>query len=187
METDSKRHRHSIRLKDFDYASEGAYFITVCIRHGKPYCEKYPTLKNIISEEWDTLPERFLDVVTDAFVIMPNHLHGIIAKSVGATLVVARKRAGTSPAPTIGNIIGTFKSLCVKKWLEYNKTNNTIPVELFRQRNYYEHIIRDEDELNLIREYIIYNPLQWKYDKYNANCIDDIEFSTKWDWLERNI
>ena len=181
---DNKNRRRSIRLRDFDYASEGAYFITICARLKKPYFKIYPKLRNIISEEWEFLSERFPDVTTDAFVIMPNHINGIIVKSVGATLVVAQERAGTSPAPTIGNIVGAFKSLCVKKWLQHNKQNHATPVELFWQRNYYEHIIRDEDELNLVREYIVANPLQWVWDKYNPDNISDVEYTKKWSWLE---
>ncbi|MBN1368171.1 MAG: hypothetical protein JW967_09640 [Dehalococcoidales bacterium] len=185
MAITSQHKRRSIRLKDYDYTSEGAYFITICTRLKKPYFEEYPGLRNIISREWESLTERFQDVITDAFVIMPNHIHGIIIKSVGATLVVAQERAGTSPAPTIGNIVGAFKSLCVKKWLDYNKQNRSIPVYLFWQRNYYEHVIRDDDELNLVREYIIANPLQWKYDKYNTDCISDLAYTKKWNWLEK--
>ena len=54
----------------------------------------------------------------------------------------------------------------------------------FWQRNYYEHIIRDEDELNLVREYIVANPLQWVWDKYNPDNISDVEYTKKWSWLE---
>lgn len=98
---------------------------------------------------------------------MPNHIHGIII--VGATLVVARgnavdhnNRAGTSPAPTLGEIIGSFKSICV-----YKCKNNGLKIGKLWQRNYYEHIIRNEDELNKIREYIVQNPVMWDEDNEN--------------------
>jgi putative transposase len=181
----NRQHRHSIRLKDFDYAQEGAYFITICTKNKMPYFEKYPGLRDIVQAEWESLSGRFSDINLDAFIIMPNHIHGIIIKSVGATLVVARERAGTSPAPTIGNIISSFKSLCVNKWIQYNKQKNTLPVDLIWQRNYYEHIIHDDDESNLVREYIIGNPLQWNYDKYNSDGISDLGHEKKWEWLER--
>ncbi|MBI5739595.1 MAG: hypothetical protein HZA16_02640 [Nitrospirae bacterium] len=103
----------------------------------------------------------------DVFVLMPNHLHGII--NVGAPLVgaldyviVKNNRAGTSPAPTLGDIVGSFKSLCM-----YNCRNNNLNAGKLWQRNYYERVIRDEYELTRIREYIIHNPLQWDEDEYN--------------------
>ncbi len=112
-------------------------------------------------------------------MVMPNHIHGILvlADDVGATLVVAQNgarvvqgRAGASPAPTrptLGNVVGAFKSLCTIMWLNYIKQNNLNVVGKFWQRNYYEHIIRNENELNRIREYIVSNPFRWKFDREN--------------------
>ena len=121
----------------------------------------------IIRKEWYKIPNRFPNVQLDSFVIMPNHIHGIII--VGATLVVARdnagdnnNRAGTSPAPTIGKIIGSFKSICVHEF-----KNNGLNIGKLWQRNYYEHVIRNEDELNKIREYIVLNPAMWDEDDEN--------------------
>jgi REP element-mobilizing transposase RayT len=97
---------------------------------------------------------------------MPNHIHGIII--VGATLAVAlNNRAGARPAPTVGEIVGTFKSLCVNDWLIYLKENKIDAIGKFWQRNYYEHIIRNENELNKIRGYIQNNPLKWSLDREN--------------------
>ena len=79
-------------------------------------------------------------------------------------------RAGTSPAPTIGEIVGSFKSLCV-----YKCKNNGINIPRLWQRNYYEHIIRNENELNEIREYIINNPMRWEFDRENV-CDDSSTF-----------
>jgi putative transposase len=76
--------------------------------------------------------------------------------------VVRNNRAGTSPAPTLGEIIGSFKSICVHKC-----KNNGLNIGRLWQRNYYEHIIRNEDELNKIREYIIRNPAIWDEDDEN--------------------
>jgi REP element-mobilizing transposase RayT len=105
---------------------------------------------------------------------MPNHAHGIII--VGATLAVAPtlvatqdNGAGARPAPTIGDIVGMFKSLCVYDWLRYIKENRIDAIGKFWQRNYYEHIIRNEDRLNKIREYIINNPLKWSLDRENPD------------------
>ena len=100
-----KYHRHSIRLKDYDYSQAGAYFITICTHNKKLYLEKYCRLRNIVKKQWDNIPHRFKNVELDEFVIMPNHIHCIIVisfdKFVGATLAVAKNhRAGARPAPT---------------------------------------------------------------------------------------
>jgi len=123
---------------------------------------------------------------------MPNHLHCILI--VGAPLAGAliqadalnqtgkqnmicdRYRAGASPAPTekltenhftIGKIIGSFKSICANFWLKYINYKGINETSKFWQRNYYEHIIRDDDELNRIREYIANNPANWLTDENN--------------------
>jgi REP element-mobilizing transposase RayT len=124
---------------------------------------KLSPIGEIVQREWCNISSRFLDVELDAFVIMPNHLHGIM--NVGAPLdnaIVQNNRAGTSPAPTLGDMVGSFKSLCI-----YNCRNDGSTTGKFWQRNYYEHVIRNEDELNRIREYIVNNPLQWEKDENN--------------------
>jgi putative transposase len=115
--------RKSLRLKDYDYSENGAYFITICTKGRNLTFTDYPELKTILTEEWNLLSRRFSTVITDAFVVMPNHVHGIIFlikenENVGATLEVAR-RAGSSSAPTVGRIIGVFKSVYVRKWVTY--------------------------------------------------------------------
>jgi len=122
--------RKSIRLRGYDYSQEGAYFITICTKDKELYFERYPSLKKNVARQWNKIPERYANVILDKFVIMPNHIHGIII--VGATLAVAqcenvgvihavtqhnkagaRHRAGARPAPTmVGEIFGTF-TLCV--------------------------------------------------------------------------
>ena len=180
-----KYHRQSIRLKDYDYSQAGAYFITICTHNRKLYFEKYCRLRNLVKKQWDNIPHRFKNVELDEFVIMPNHIHCIIVisfdKFVGATLAVAKKyRAGARPAPTIGEIVGGYKSLCVHYWLEYIKNNNCAIVGKFWQRNYYEHIIRNREELYRIREYIINNPSRWKYDRENRDGKPDEEEKKFW-------
>ncbi len=162
--------RRSIRLKEYDYSQPGGYFITICTHNGELYFEQYPKLKQIVNQHWQRMPERYTNMELDEFIIMPNHIHGIII--VGATLAVAQKnRAGARPAPTIGEIIGTFKSLCVRDWLRHIKENRMDTIGRFWQRNYYEHIIRNEDDLNKIREYIRNNPLRWDFDRENPERI----------------
>ena len=139
-------------------------------------------LGKIVENHWNELPTKYSNVSLDEYVIMPNHLHGIIAiQSVGATLAVAKKsnceskRTGARPVPTVptqstlGNIVGSFKSLCVHDWLKHLKQNNISGIGKFWQRNYYERIIRNEKELNKIREYISNNPLKWSLDKENPD------------------
>jgi len=87
--------RKSVRLEGFDYASGGAYFITVCTESKAPCFERYPELKAIVEVEWDSLPARFPSVTADVFVAMPNHVHGIL-------ILDQAGRAGSSPAPTAG-------------------------------------------------------------------------------------
>lgn len=177
-------HRKSIRLKGYDYAQEGLYFITICchdqvnlfgeIKDGVMILND---LGQIAFNQWGNLSDRFTNLELDVFQIMPNHIHGIISLNapVGATLAVAlndsgshdEKRAGASPAPTrtVGNVIGTYKSLVANKCLAQFKLNrpNDLMGKLW-QRNYYEHIIRDEQSLQTISNYIIENPANWSSD-----------------------
>jgi putative transposase len=155
----------------------------------------------IIAEQWGAIPRRFTNVELDEFVVMPNHVHGIFF-IVGAPLAGAQRRAGdqchasstnqvpvdhrTSDtqtpadkrapargAPTVGVIVGAYKSLCVHHGLKWIKQNQSgFVLGKLWQRNYWEHIVRDESELNHIREYIRNNPAQWETDKLfiATNC-----------------
>jgi len=139
--------------------------------------------------EWTKLQERFPNFELDVFQIMPNHIHGIVAL-VGAPLAGAQnntgaqndagdennnhfhraavdiKRAGASPAPTaVGDIMGAYKSLISNNCLEIYKSKNEM-MGKFLRRNYYEHIIRNEQSYKTISNYIIYNPSNWKDDKF---------------------
>ena len=182
----NRHHRRSIRLKGYDYSQAGAYFITLCTQDRACLFGKVVNGEmrlndagRMVLAEWNRLPERFPQVVLDAFVVMPNHVHGIlvitdpaptagatlgatVGATVGATLVVA------PTAPTVGNIIGAFKSRVTVEYIRGVKTSGWPP---FRgrlwQRNYYEHIIRNERALNAIRRYILENPLRWHLDREN--------------------
>jgi REP element-mobilizing transposase RayT len=134
-------------------------------------------------EQWIRLPERFPNASLDVFVVMPNHLHGIIslheavAHPVGAPLVGAlgpgtmgdeETRTGTRPAPTLGEVVGAFKSITTR---EYVLGVRRLGWPSFRQRvwqrNYYEHVIRGEDDLGEIRSYVVTNPMRWELDPEN--------------------
>ncbi len=177
-----RRRRRSPRINGYDYSQTGGYFITICTKNRKCVLGSLTdegvslsTLGTIVVREWVDLPNRFANIELDTFVVMPNHVHGIITltDSVGATLVVARNRAGASPAPTegyrprLGSVVGTFKSLCVHDWLDHIKQNGLHAVGKVWQRSYYDHIIRDEDDLNRIRQYVQSNPFCWESDREN--------------------
>lgn len=177
-----KYHRRSIRLKGYDYGQAGAYFVTIVVQGRACLFGEVAdgTMRandagRMVHREWLALPARFTGVRLDAFVVMPNHCHGIIiiGPSVGATLVVApESRAGTSPAPTarrtLGEIVGAFKSITTHGYIQGVKQSDwpPFPGRLW-QRNYFEHAIRDGASLGRIREYIINNPLQWELDHEN--------------------
>ena len=158
------------------------------IGNGEMILNEYGIVGN---QRWQQLPERFTNMELDVFQIMPNHMHGIIMlKTVGATLAVAPDNtvvkknaiandnfisghtgAGASPAPTntktVGDIMGAYKSLVANGCLEIFKQKH--PGKMMGklwQRNYYEHIIRDEQSYQRISEYIINNPKNWKDDKF---------------------
>ncbi len=170
-----KHHRRSIRLKGYDYSQRGYYFVNICTKNRELYFER-DDVKRMIRNIWCDLPNRFPNIELDEFIIMPNHIHGIIV--VGVTLVVARanqtQRAGTRPAPTktvaLGDIVGAFKSLITNGYINGVKNKNWKRFDgRLLQRNYYEHIIRNGKSLNRIREYIINNPLRWDTDIENPD------------------
>ena len=172
-------HRRSIRLKGYDYSQPGCYFITICAQNrrcifgeiidGQMVLNEFG---EIVNDEWLKIPDRFPGIELDVFQIMPDHFHGII-NIVGATLAVVPSRAGasragaspapTSTVPTVGSIIGAFKSNVSNEILKIFKSRNEHMGKLW-QRNYYERIVRNEDNLNRIRQYIIDNPLKWNND-----------------------
>jgi REP element-mobilizing transposase RayT len=166
--TPISHHRRSIRIQDYDYKQEGMYFVTICTHHrkflfGEIDGEKMITnaLGEIVQFCWDNIPEHFPHAKPGVFVIMPNHLHGIIIIDDYAGSV-EKLSHGTSK--TLGSIVRGFKT-GVTQWAR----NNTNLVDIW-QSNYYERIIRDEKECRLTAEYIINNPLQWSLDYLNPKC-----------------
>jgi REP element-mobilizing transposase RayT len=166
MKYDPQRHhRRSIRLFGYDYSQPGAYFVTICT-YNRELSLEAEQVEEIVRSAWASLPARFPHVVLDEFVIMPNHIHGIVilVPTTGAPLDSdTASRGAASSAPTLGRVIRAFKSLSA---IEANRIMNRSE-RPFWQRNYYEHIIRDEDELDIIRQYIRDNPLRWDQDPDN--------------------
>ena len=183
-----KHHRRSVRLKGWDYSSPGAYFVTICTQYRECLFGEIQNddmelnrLGQIVRDRWNRIPHHFKHVQLDAFQIMPNHIHGIlfIVNVVGAkhshiesiqvenkfirNASPLRKRPhGTQPG-SLSAIMQNYLSMTSRN---INQLRNTPGAKLW-QRNYYEHIIRNEKELNQIRDYIIGNPLKWESDKDN--------------------
>jgi putative transposase len=169
-----KHHRRSIRLKGYDYKQVGAYFVTVVARNRACLFAdivngetRLNGAGRVMQSAWDDLPNHYPGVACDAFVVMPNHIHGIIV--VMDTIV----GAGLKPAPTrhgLPEIIRGFKTFSARRINDLRSTPGT-PIW---QRNYYEHIIRNEEELTRIREYVANNPLQWEDDRENPLRSDTV-------------
>jgi len=155
-------HRRSIRLKHYDYRQAGLYFITLCtqnrqclfghITHQKMILN---TAGNSAQQCWQNIPLHYPQVRLHEYIIMPNHIHGIIETTVGA------ENFPPLPRP-LGQIIRGYK-IGVTKWFQKNK-NHPIGQSIW-QRNYWEHIIRDAGEQKHITDYIINNPTKWEQDK----------------------
>lgn len=174
-------------MKDYDYSSEGAYFLTICTE------QKACLFGDIANDQvrlndqgtmvkgvWEELASAFQGIELDQCVIMPNHIHGIIS-IVGANLCVrpqaerysTGKDSGPThrSAPTVGRLVQWFKTMTTNYYIRGVKEHDwpTFSRRLW-QRNYYERVIRDENELNQIRQYILDNPLKWELDPENIHA-----------------
>ncbi|MBC8029905.1 MAG: transposase [Pyrinomonadaceae bacterium] len=186
MSTDENTHRRSVRLRGFDYASRGFFFVTICTHNKQPTLGKIINYKcrlsdigRIVETCWREIPEHFPNVYLDEWVIMPNHVHGIIvirypkgydpsgrgtACRAPTTIDTRSEEFGKPVAGSLPTIIRSFKSAVTKRVNEL-ATNTRSPLW---QRNYFEHVIRDEESLNKIRNYIWENPIHWWSDEYNV-------------------
>jgi putative transposase len=219
-------HRHSIRLKGYDYSQAGLYFITICVQDRKCLFGEIVMVENfqpsmvlndagkIAVECWLEIPKHFPNAVLHKHIVMPNHVHGIIElikivssnvgaenfpplhsqndsesfigvqnieplqssneslSSIGVENFQPQRNEYQKIIPhSIGSIVRGFKT-GVTKWFRNNNVGaNGIGVQNFEpkqiwQRNYYEHIIRDEKSYYRISEYIIKNPKNWKKDDF---------------------
>jgi REP element-mobilizing transposase RayT len=159
--------RKTLRLKGYDYNLPGLYFVTICARarectlgiveEGRVHLSD---IGKIVTKEWSNLLNHYPNIGLDEFVIMPNHVHGIIEITTG--------RGGFRNPPLqkqygLPEIVRGFKTWSARKINEHQNTEY-IP---FWQRSFYDHIIRNEKELYAIRKYIRNNPLQWELDQEN--------------------
>jgi len=188
--------RRSLRLRGYDYAQAGAYFVTICTQNrvclfGDVVAGKMRLNDSgrLVAQCWQDIPNRFPNAALDEFVVMPNHLHGIIvivraqfiaphdrgamgsgainrapkggngASDVGAQFIAPV--GAINRAPTVGDMVRAFKAVATRMLRQAQYPS------FAWQRNYYERIIRSEDDLARIREYIANNPLQWALDREN--------------------
>jgi REP element-mobilizing transposase RayT len=175
MKYDPEKHRRrSIRLKNYDYSQSGAYFVTICTKDRECLFGDisdnnlhYNDYGQIAYDFWSKILEHFSNTQLDGFIVMSNHIHGIVViggDGRGLACHAPTNRKFAKPiSNSLSTIIGSFKSAVTK---QINQIRST-PGILVWQRNYYEHIIRNEKELNKIRKYIVDNPLKWDTDENN--------------------
>ena len=198
MVRDFKKYkRRSIRLQGYDYSSNGAYFVTICVQNKEclfGHVENGEMVLNdageIVQKWWNKLETKFPNITLDEHVIMPNHFHGILVitnktKSVGA-IPCNRPHDGiiknhfnqgenmVSPLQILnsyhglGRYISWFKRMSANEYIQNVKSEKFLPFEKrIWQRNYYEHIIRNENDYFAIVKYILDNPMQWEWDEYH--------------------
>ena len=179
-----KHHRRSIRLPNYDYAQAGAYYITIVTWHreclfgevvkGEMVLSKFGL---VAKQQWEKLPTRFLNIELGAFVIMPNHMHGIIGIMAGRGTAgnlnphdgEPSRRAPTQEGfqkPVKGSIPTIIRSYKAAVAYRINLMRRTQDIPIW-QRNYYEHIIRNERDLQNKTDYIESNPMLWDQDDEN--------------------
>ena len=205
-----RRRRRSIRLAGYDYTQAGAYFVTICTYQRQLVFED-AMLRRVAETMWQRIPRHFSHVQLDEWVVMPNHVHGIIVIvddpcrgeasqkiSCGVEVVAldairsgGKAAAGDAsplqrpigaPAGSLGVIVGNFKSVTARR---INGLRHTPGAPVW-QRNYHEHVVRDERELNAIRQYIADNPARWVWDRYNPQAAGpDAQAAELWRMLQK--
>jgi len=184
-----KHNRRSIRLGGYDYAQPGAYFVTICTRdreslfghvvNGEMH---FNEAGEIAQRCWEDIPAHFPSVKLDAFVVMPNHVHGIIVIGCKGEASVPphafQEQSGSDASPlrqpphgtqpgSLSAIVQNFKSISTRRM----NAACGAPGRPLWLRNYYEHIVRSEQELTAIREYIMANPARWDDDENNPRNV----------------
>ena len=171
--------RRSIRLKGYDYTQAGGYFVTICthfreclfgeVSEGKVILNAFG---KVVQEEWEKTKQMRQGINLDAFIVMPNHIHGILILE-GPPYSAGRRgtmhRAPTPQPeqfgkPTVNSIPTILRGIKSSVTLRIN-TIRGIRLQPVWQRNYYEHVIRNDIDLEEIREYIQNNPLKWLEDE----------------------
>ncbi len=190
------RHRRSIRLPSYDYSSSGIYFVTLCA-YQKEMIFLDDRIRAIINGAWARIPRMFAKVHLDEWILMPNHLHGILVLESRARHFpsegmlhdpnekldvsgIPAPGVNASPLPggplvpgSLGAILGNFKSITARKINSYRK----MPGARVWQRNYFEHIIRSDASLERHRTYVRENPQNWISDEENPDMAVGVRHS----------
>jgi putative transposase len=190
IETEPTLHRRrSRRLKGYDYSQAGAYFITICTHNHECMFGHISDGEMVLNdagrmiEKWfQKLPTKFDGIVSDEYVVMPNHIHFVIENigSVGADPCVCprnndvnaddfgNRRTGEHAGSPLQKIVQWFKTMTTNEYIRNIKENKRQSTNgKLWQRNYYEHVIRNESDQNRIRQYILDNPARWADDENN--------------------
>ena len=164
--------RRSIRLRGYDYTQDAAYYVTI-VTHGRRTLfgdivdgeMRLNDTGQLTVDAWEWLATQHPYVELDSYIVMPNHLHGIV-------VITDQAKDGSQTGPTtprkpLGRLIGAFKTVSTK---QVNLAQGT-PAQLLWQRSYYEHILRNDQSMERTRQYILDNPLQWAFDSENRLAI----------------
>lgn len=169
---DSEKSRFSLRLPGYDYSQTGAYYVTICVNEHR--CIFGDILGEtiqlnaaglIVRQYWLELQRAFTHLAVDEFVVMPNHIHGIVIL-MGTPSLPDPKDPDVHA--TLGDIIQWFKTMTTNAYIRAVRSENWPAFDRrLWQRGYYEHIIRNDIDLQRVREYFVNNPMKWSVDKYN--------------------
>ena len=159
--------RSSLRLKGYDYRNSGAYFVTICtadkqplfgmVRDGRVQLNEFGQIAN---DCWQQIERVRSGIAIDVYIVMPNHIHGILHFCGDVTAAKPPAAARELAAGSLGAIIGQYKSIVTKR----SRFIASPPTHPIWQRNYYDHIIRGAASLEKIRRYIVENPARWVDD-----------------------
>ena len=170
--------RRSIRIPGYDYTQWGSYFVTLCAWQN--HCSfgsvvggalQLSEIGRRVEACWEAIPAHFSSVELDEFIVMPNHVHGILmlspSSSAESNPIVSTpvERFGHPVAGSVPTIIRSFKAAATRDVRRFLQRSDFV----VWQRNYYEHVVRDENALVRIRQYIIDNPARWEFDPYNPD------------------
>lgn len=159
--------RRSLRLQGYDYRNSGVYFVTICTAEKRPLfgtvrqgAVHLNEIGQIADNCWKQIERVRSGIALDAYIVMPNHIHGILLFSEADAADCTPADARDSAAGSLGAIIGQYKSIVTKR----SQFTRSPPARPIWQRNYYDHIIRSAASLEKIRQYIVENPARWLDD-----------------------
>ena len=174
----NRRIRKTFRLKNFDYSSKGAYFVTICTINSIPIFGEIINgiivlneSGKIANEEWFNTGIKRENIQLDEFIVMPNHIHGIIfivSDTARCVPTSGKREFGKMTKNSLSSVVRAFKSATTRR---INISRNSTGEKIWQGR-FYEHIILNEDELNKIREYINLNPRKWEFEKEQPENIE---------------